>query len=236
MSISWMIDLPCSKFLATCRPALLILFLLLFILSKFPCVGSTPCQDFLGRMSDQIILAVEKTEARYCRSFLMFFINLPCLIVTRSFPPTWTRIITGEGLNIIASWNLGIRSRQCILLVPSQWTFLFANPRFDDALKAALSDRWEISESPMNQISVRGYIIRIHKVISVNLHALTICNNFVFHNWYKSYTFRFAQPPPSFWIHFMFCFFEIHMHCATYWNPYYCVTFPEIHVYCFTYQ
>ena len=70
MSISWMIDVPCSKFFATCRSALLILFLLLFILSKFPCVGSTHRQNFLGSMSDQIILAVEKTEARYFRSFL----------------------------------------------------------------------------------------------------------------------------------------------------------------------
>ena len=227
-----MIDLPCSKFLATCRPALLILFLLLFILSKFPCVVSTLRQDFLGSMSDQIILAVEKTEARYCRSFLMFFINLPCLIVTRSFPPTWTRIITGRGLNIIASWNLGIRSRQCILLVPSQWTFLFANPRFDDALKAALSDRWEISESPMNQISVRGHIkwsqsTCTHWQFAIILFFIIDINHI--HSF-------FAQPPPSYWIHFIFCFFEIHMHCATQWNPYLLCYFPEIHVYCFTYQ
>ena len=160
--------------------------------------------------SDQIILAVEKTEARYCKSFLMFFINLSHrdeAISTDMDTDHYRR-----GLNIIASRNLGIRSRQCILLMPSEWTFLFASPRFDDALKADLSNKWEISESPVNQISVRGYIkwsqsTCTHRQFVIILFFVIYINN--------RCSFL-LNTPPSYWIHFMFCFSEIHIHCATF--------------------
>ena len=153
VSISWMMYLPRFRLLTTCRPALLMRLRFSLILTRLAGVDGMPRQCFLGRMSDQTRDTFGNTDEIYFRSFLTVFISFPCLIFTKSLPPTWIKIKAGEGLYNILNCNVDSNWFQCMPDFPIQCTWWLVSPKFFKFLKEALSSTCDIRESPIIQTS-----------------------------------------------------------------------------------
>ena len=81
-------------------------------------------------MSDQTRDTFGNTDEIYFRSFLMVFISFPCLIFTKSLPPTWIKIKAVDGLYNILNCNVDSNLFQCMPDFPIQCTWWLVSPNF----------------------------------------------------------------------------------------------------------